>query len=85
MENKIEETYKGKKIILNVNGNKKEIDLSIDNHHIHVMKLKDKLSSHYLPYMEFTNPIDLAKAIVDNIPEYSQKSWGNFNDCKKKY
>jgi hypothetical protein len=54
-------------------GHGNHIHLSIDNRDIHVMKLASgKYSSHYLPYEKFASVLELAKALIDKVPLFSQ-------------
>jgi hypothetical protein len=74
MQDKIIENYKEKEIIIETSGNEgKNIRMSIDGKHIHVMSLEGKFSSHYIPYIDYPTPLSLAKAIIDNVPEFSNK------------
>jgi len=74
--------YKDKEIVIDLldehggHGNhESHIHLSIDNRDIHVMKLSTgKYSSHYLPYQKFSSVMDLAKALVDEVPLFSERA-----------
>lgn len=63
-----EETYKGKKIVINTEGN--EIHLTIDGENIPVWY--DSISSRYIatqhsPYISHASLLDLAKHVIDYV------------------
>jgi hypothetical protein len=68
MPKKITENYKGREINVEIPDDPSEkTKLFIDDKHIHVMSSKDQYSSHYIPYADFKNPVELAKVIIDNV------------------
>jgi hypothetical protein len=70
--------YKDKDIVIDIpdehGGHESHIHLSINNRDIHVMKLSTgKYSSHYLPYQKFSSIMELARALIDEVPLFSER------------
>ena len=74
-------TYHGKNVIINRPGESRSHDehmthdthdtLSINDADIHVMTLKDgKFATHYFPYSSFDSLEEMAKDLIDKVPEF---------------
>ena len=79
-------TQHGKEIVINENqqghehaltdhhnhgGGSNHSSLTIDNANVHVMKLQDgTYATHYFPYWGYSSLEDLAKDIIDKVPEF---------------
>ena len=76
--------YHGKEIVINENLQRLDHSLieynnhdhhhpslTIDNAEIHIMKLQDgTYATHYFPYWGYSTLEDLAKDIIDKVPEF---------------
>ena len=71
------QNYKQKEIIIEVPEDPNyigEILLQIDGKHIHAIKMEDgTYSSHLLPYSNYNSPLELSKAIIDKVPQFSDR------------
>jgi hypothetical protein len=68
------ERYKGKEIAFEIPADESkigEVRLEIEGKHVHAIRMEDgKYGSHVLPYSDYDSIIDLAKALIDNVPEF---------------
>jgi hypothetical protein len=67
-------TYKGKEIAFEQPQDDSkigEVRLEIDGKHVHAIRMEGgRYGSHILPYSDYDSIPDLAKALIDNVPQF---------------